>query len=119
MSRCWSKQAVAATGMKPTDMSLQLSQTPQPGELQLHPERTLLQTLQQAGHPWRVACRNGVCGICACKLLVGTIDYKIHLPRGLNQQELDEDLILPCIAYPTSQRLQLSGPCYPRPVPRR
>ncbi|WP_191602607.1 2Fe-2S iron-sulfur cluster-binding protein [Marinomonas algicola] len=44
------------------------------------------------------ACINGACGICLMQLTSGDIDYDGRIPRGLNNQEISQGYILPCIA---------------------
>lgn len=76
-------------------------------------DQKLLASLEQAGVKWRVACDNGVCGICACVLQQGQIDYRQQQPRGLDTDEIRAGVILPCIAYPASPELRISRALYP------
>ncbi|HEV3104537.1 MAG TPA: 2Fe-2S iron-sulfur cluster-binding protein [Trinickia sp.] len=43
------------------------------------------------------SCRNGSCRTCMCKMLSGTVSYRIEWP-GLTKEEKAEGLILPCVA---------------------
>lgn len=52
--------------------------------------------------PIKEACKNGVCGLCRCRLVSGSISYKSREPFGLWEKELEQGYILPCIAYATS-----------------
>lgn len=45
------------------------------------------------------SCRNGTCRACMCRLVSGTIKYRIEWP-GLLAEEKAENLILPCVAQP-------------------
>ncbi len=63
---------------------------------------TLLEAMGQAGLPVRQACRNGVCGLCRCRLREGEITYHWKRPHGLWQKDQEAGLILPCIAYPVT-----------------
>lgn len=63
-----------------------------------HPDETVLASLQEHGFEVRTACTNGACGVCLTKLLEGDIDYGLREPFGLNQKELAQGYILPCIA---------------------
>jgi ferredoxin len=47
------------------------------------------------------SCRNGTCRTCICQLVSGEVTYRIAWP-GLSLDEKREGLILPCVAYPTS-----------------
>ncbi|MGN6649650.1 2Fe-2S iron-sulfur cluster-binding protein [Trinickia sp.] len=43
------------------------------------------------------SCRNGTCRTCMCRLVSGTVSYRIEWP-GLSQEEKAEGWILPCVA---------------------
>jgi len=60
----------------------------------------LLEALSQGGFAVRKPCRNGVCGLCRCRLVDGDITYQWRVPYGLWQKDIDAGYILPCIAYP-------------------
>ena len=63
-------------------------------------DQPLLDSLQAAGLAWRESCRNGVCGVCACQLISGKVDYRGRELHALDQKERKQGHILPCIAYP-------------------
>lgn len=65
-------------------------------------DRLLLDALNATGLPLRNPCRNGVCGLCRCRLLEGEIDYLRRKPHGLWEKHLDAGFILPCIAFARS-----------------
>ncbi|SFC42150.1 Ferredoxin [Marinospirillum celere] len=73
----------------------------------------LLDSLQAGGLAWRESCRNGVCGVCACQLIRGQIDYRGRQPHALDAKERKQGKILPCIAYPASEQLEISSPAHP------
>lgn len=66
------------------------------------PDTTLLDTLRSNELPVRKACRNGVCGLCRCRVVSGEFTYHWKVPHGLWQKDIDQGFILPCIAYPVS-----------------
>ncbi|BFM49451.1 2Fe-2S iron-sulfur cluster-binding protein [Marinomonas sp. THO17] len=66
--------------------------------LQASTEESILDALLIHHVAIRHACDNGVCGVCLTQLLDGQIDYGQHHPRGLTQQEIEQNYILPCIA---------------------
>ena len=43
------------------------------------------------------SCRNGTCRTCMCKLVSGSVSYRIEWP-GLTREEKAEGWILPCVA---------------------
>lgn len=65
----------------------------------------LLDALSGTGLPVRKPCRNGVCGLCRCKLLDGEISYQWRTPHGLCESDRAEGYILPCIAFAVSDLL--------------
>ena len=64
------------------------------------PETRLLEALTNSGLAIRKPCRNGVCGLCRCRLVHGDITYQWRVPHGLWQKDIAVGYILPCIAYP-------------------
>lgn len=62
-------------------------------------DTTLLEALRSSGLPVRKACRNGVCGLCRCRVVSGEITYHWKVPHGLWQKDIDQGFILPCIAH--------------------
>ncbi|WP_162299697.1 2Fe-2S iron-sulfur cluster-binding protein [Marinospirillum perlucidum] len=78
-------------------------------------EKPLLDALQDAGVTWRESCRNGVCGVCACYLTQGKVDYRQRQPHALTAEAIEAGQILPCIAFPSSTHLTLDAPLYPAP----
>ena len=62
----------------------------------------ILSVGREAGFGFPHACRNGVCGLCKCRLLAGEITYHWKQPYGLWEKHIAEGLILPCIAFATS-----------------
>lgn len=73
------------------------------------PTVTLLEAMRAIELPVRKACRNGVCGLCRCRLAAGEITYHWKEPHGLWQKDIQQGYILPCIAYPLSD-LALDNP---------
>ena len=74
-------------------------------------DQPLLDSLQAAGLAWRESCRNGVCGVCACQLISGKVDYRGREPHALDKKERKQGHILPCIAYPREEKLlEISPP---------
>jgi len=63
---------------------------------------TLLEAMRASGLAVRKACRNGVCGLCRCRVVKGEITYHWKVPHGLWQKDIEQNFILPCIAYPVS-----------------
>jgi len=63
-------------------------------------ESRVLDALNQSGLAVRKPCRNGVCGLCRCRLVEGDITYQWRVAHGLWQEDVTAGYILPCIAYP-------------------
>ncbi|WP_404414856.1 2Fe-2S iron-sulfur cluster-binding protein [Marinospirillum sp.] len=87
-------------------------------ELEASSSQTLLDSFQAGGVPWRESCRNGVCGVCACQLFQGKVDYLGRQPHALDNKDRRAGQILPCIAYPASELLEISLPAYPLDCPQ-
>jgi ferredoxin len=65
---------------------------------------TLLEAAESAGIRLPRSCRNGTCRTCLCRLVSGTISYRIAWP-GLTREEKTEGLILPCVAVAASDAI--------------
>lgn len=61
------------------------------------PGLTLLEAAQQAGVRLPRACRNGTCRACLCRLVSGSVHYKVEWP-GLSAEEKAQGWTLPCVA---------------------
>lgn len=59
--------------------------------------QTLLQAAQAAGIRLPRSCRNGTCRSCMCRLLQGSVRYRVEWP-GLLAEEKAQGWILPCVA---------------------
>ncbi|MBT2325171.1 2Fe-2S iron-sulfur cluster binding domain-containing protein [Variovorax paradoxus] len=68
-------------------------------DVDLEPDRTLLQSADAAGIELPSSCRNGTCRTCICKLVAGQVRYRIEWP-GVSADEKAEGWILPCVAEP-------------------
>ena len=66
------------------------------------PDTTLLDAMRASGLPVRKACRNGVCGLCRCRVVEGEFTFHWKVPHGLWQKDIEQGFILPCIAWPVS-----------------
>jgi ferredoxin len=62
------------------------------------PDATVLAAASEAQIALPRSCRNGTCRSCMCRLLDGTIAYRIEWP-GLSAEEKAAGWILPCVAY--------------------
>ncbi len=78
-------------------MTKQLKIRPSGHQCELQPELSLLENCLQAGLSLPNSCRNGVCRTCMCRLLSGSVHYKIAWP-GLSFDEKRDGWILPCVA---------------------
>jgi ferredoxin len=64
-------------------------------------QTTILEAAGLAGLRLSSSCRNGTCRACLCRLVDGTVRYRIDWP-GLSADEKNARWILPCVALPTS-----------------
>ena len=58
---------------------------------------SLLEAADAAGVRLPRSCRNGTCRVCRCRLVAGTVRYRIDWP-GLSAEERAEGDVLPCVA---------------------
>jgi ferredoxin len=68
-------------------------------ELEAPARLPLLDAAQAAGIRLPRSCRNGTCRACLCRLVSGTVRYKVEWP-GLSPEERAEGWTLPCVALP-------------------
>ncbi|MFC6440018.1 class I ribonucleotide reductase maintenance protein YfaE [Bowmanella sp. JS7-9] len=61
------------------------------GDIEQHPEHTVLQALEAQRLDVHYHCREGFCGACRTRLLSGEVDYVIEPLAYINDDE-----ILPC-----------------------
>ena len=72
-----------------------------PALLDTAPGETLLEAAQRGGTPLQSSCRNGTCRTCMCRLVSGTVVYRVEWP-GITTAEQDDGWVLPCVALPAS-----------------
>jgi ferredoxin len=75
----------------------------QPGgwEFETGGTRTVLEAAGLADLLLPSSCRNGTCRTCICRLVDGSVGYRIEWP-GLSAEEKSDGFILSCVAYPES-----------------
>ncbi|MFD7163402.1 2Fe-2S iron-sulfur cluster-binding protein [Streptomyces violascens] len=73
--------------------------------LQVGPEESIVEALEDAGIPIERSCREGVCGTCGTAVLDGTPD---HGDTVFTADERDAgDAMMPCVSRCSSGRLVL------------
>lgn len=68
-----------------------------PTPIEHQADKTLIESLENAGLEVHFHCRQGFCGACRTKLSEGDVEYSID-PLAF----IDDDEILPCCCYPVS-----------------
>lgn len=58
---------------------------------------TVLQAAERAGVRLPSSCRNGTCRTCLCRVVSGTVQYRIDWP-GVSADERRDGYFLPCVA---------------------
>lgn len=84
----------------PEAETVRLTVMPSGREVSASRRMTLLNAAFQGGIDLPSSCRNGTCRACLCRLVSGTVHYRVDWP-GVTKDEQAEGWILPCIAYPT------------------
>lgn len=98
-------------------LNITLCQSDQKLNYSGNPDENIIQSLEKQGIEVRKACDNGVCGVCLTKLYDGEIDYGLREAFGLNQREIEQGYILPCIAHCKTD-ICMDMPPAPRPKRR-
>jgi len=75
--------------------------TPSQRQFDAAPDASLLEAAEEAGISLPSSCRNGTCRTCICKLVSGTVTYRVEWP-GLSAEEKADGYTLPCVAQATS-----------------
>ncbi len=60
----------------------------------------LLELAEENGIEIESACREGYCGTCKTRLISGEVEMEIT--DGLEEEDLKQNMILPCVARPKS-----------------
>jgi ferredoxin len=61
---------------------------------------SILELAEEHGVEIESDCRQGFCGTCKTKLLSGEVNMEVT--DGLDEEELDQNIVLPCVAIPTT-----------------
>ncbi len=61
---------------------------------------SLLDLAEENGIAIESACREGFCGTCKTRLISGEVD--MEMTDGLEDEDLKQNMILPCVAKPKS-----------------
>ncbi len=69
-------------------------------------DKTVLDTLIDAGYDPPYSCTSGVCTTCMAKLEKGTVEMEVNY--GLDEDEVKEGFILTCQSHPTSDEIELT-----------
>lgn len=75
-------------------------------QIKVQPQQTLLEAMLAEAIEAPYACQSGVCGECRCRLTKGKVSMQSHM--ALSDEELANNMILPCQSYAQSQALSLS-----------
>ena len=66
-------------------------------------DETVLEAALREGFPLPYGCRNGACGTCKGKILLGTVDFGRHNEETLSDPEKQAGMALFCCARPLSE----------------
>lgn len=82
---------------------------------------SILEAAESGGLRLPSSCRNGTCRACMCRLVEGTVRYRVAWP-GLSAEEKVQGWILPCVAVPNEPvRIEQPAATFalpPRPAKR-
>ena len=83
-------------------MPFQVTIQPSGHQFNVEDDETILEAALREGYALPYGCRNGACGACKGKLLSGQIDYGVHSPNALKDEEKSQGRALFCRAKPLS-----------------
>jgi ferredoxin len=73
--------------------------------LTVHPDRSVLDVLEDAGVPVLSSCREGTCGTCETGVLAGTVDHRDSLLT--DEERAAGDTMFPCVSRAAGPKLVL------------
>lgn len=85
-----------------TNMNFKVSIHPSNHSFEISPDTTILEGALEHGYNLPYSCRNGACGVCKGKVLLGTVDFGNHQPYALSDAEKKDGIALFCCAKPKS-----------------
>ena len=106
-------------------MTYQVTIQPSEHRFTVEGDETVLAAALRAGLVLPYGCRNGACGTCKGKVLVGQVDFGLHQPETLTEQEKAQGFALFCGARPLSEltievrEVRLAGDIQVRTLPCR
>ena len=83
-------------------MPYQVSIQPSGHQFTVNDDETILEAALREGFSLPYGCRNGACGACKGKVLSGQIDYGVHSPTALKDEDKAQGRALFCRAKPMS-----------------
>ncbi|OIO55602.1 MAG: CDP-6-deoxy-delta-3,4-glucoseen reductase [Alphaproteobacteria bacterium CG_4_10_14_0_2_um_filter_63_37] len=78
----------------------QITLHPSEHEFESEPGESILAAAERVGIRLPFECKDGSCGMCAAKLVAGSVDQRRAKPFGLTPQMRAEGYVLTCVAIP-------------------
>jgi ferredoxin len=73
--------------------------------LEVTPDKSILELVEEAGVPITTSCYEGVCGSCEARVLEGTPDHRDSVLNA--EQKASGTVMLPCVSRSRTERLVL------------
>jgi CDP-4-dehydro-6-deoxyglucose reductase, E3 len=70
-------------------------------------DRSILEALEEAGHPLPNDCRAGHCGTCRIRMRSGDVDRGLYMPMALSDEDVADGYLLSCVATPVTPVIEL------------
>lgn len=68
-------------------------------------DKTVLESLLDAGYDPPHSCTSGVCTTCMAKLIRGKVEMEVNY--GLGEDDVEEGFILTCQSHPTTDEIEV------------
>lgn len=77
------------------------------GTISVSPNEFILDVSENKGYSFPYDCRAGSCGVCAMRLISGSVDQSDQ--SFLNEEQIDAGYFMSCVSYPQSDIIAVTN----------